>query len=55
MVRLRDSFAKYQLLCGEGKSLRSDKWFALLDKTEWPYHLLCAIGTANQVLRLLMV
>jgi hypothetical protein len=55
VTKLNDSFLKYQLLCNDEKSMKSDRWYGLLDKTDWPYHILCAIGTANQVLRLLTV
>jgi len=53
ILKLRDSFIKYQQLCNDEKEMKSDKWYALLDKTGWPYHILCAIGTANTVIRFL--
>lgn len=55
ITKLRESFIKYQQLCNDEKSIKSEKWISLLDKTDWPYHLLCAIDTANTILNSLLV
>lgn len=49
--KIKDSLEKYQELLSKEETVKSDRWYSLLDKTEWPSHIQSAINTANLVLR----
>lgn len=55
LKKIKNSFREYQDLCTKEKNIKSDRWFSLLDKTEWLYHIQNALETANIVLNSLKV
>lgn len=55
LLKIRESFLKYQELCSDKLKIKNDKWFSLLDKTDWFFHIQCAIDTANLILKSLKV
>ncbi len=53
--RIKDSFYRYQQLCNDEKAVKSEKWLSLLDKTDWFFHVVTVLDTANLVLNLIKV
>lgn len=52
---IRSSFKESQELFNREEDIRSDKWYARLDKSKWLFHVQCALETANLALRSLQV